>query len=132
MPQTRTGGCYCGAVKFSYTDPSLWSAHCHCTMCRRSHGAAYVTWVGVSADRFELTAQDKLRWYESSPGAQRGFCDRCGSTIFFQSTKWPGEMHIVRSNIDGDVDREPTQHGYWETHVGWADLGGELPKKSSD
>ena len=43
------GGCLCGAVRFSLELPSKWCAHCHCSMCRRAHGAGYVTWGQVQA-----------------------------------------------------------------------------------
>jgi len=42
---TRTGGCSCGAVRYRVGMPPLWVAHCHCSMCRRAQGAAFVTWI---------------------------------------------------------------------------------------
>ena len=66
--------------------------------------------------------QCRLQWYASSPGAERGFCGRCGSTLFFRSTKWPGELHVARANVDGAVDREPQAHAYWDMHVAWVAL----------
>src|SRR5262245_1350168 len=41
------GGCLCGAVRFTVTLPTLFCGHCHCSMCRRNHGAAYVTWIAL-------------------------------------------------------------------------------------
>ena len=51
---------------------------------------------------------------------QRGFCSRCGSTLFFRSGNWPGELHVVHANLDGPADRAPQAHAYWDTHVDWA------------
>ena len=107
MPR-GTGGCLCGKVRFTVTWPSLWVAHCHCTQCRRAHGAACVTWFGMAEDR--ATIEDPtgtLRWFASSPGAERGFCSQCGSSLFFRSTRWPGERHIALGNLDGEIDRAP-------------------------
>ena len=56
----REGGCLCGAVRFEITLPSKWCAHCHCSMCRRAHGAGVVTWFGVPEDRFRITAGEEL------------------------------------------------------------------------
>lgn len=42
------GRCLCGALQFSVRFPTKWVAHCHCTMCRRAHGAAFVTWFEVN------------------------------------------------------------------------------------
>lgn len=79
MSQAR-GRCLCGSISFQGELPSLWVAHCHCTMCQRQAGAAFVTWVGLDAARIHIEdPEGQLRWYASSPGAERGFCARCGS-----------------------------------------------------
>jgi hypothetical protein len=89
-----------------------------------------VTWVGVAEERARIETGDAdLAWYASSPEAERGFCRRCGSTLFFRSTRWPGELHVVRANFEGDLDREPSAHVYWDTHVRWVELGDALPRK---
>jgi len=122
------GGCLCGAVTFSVRGGSKWCAHCHCTMCRRAHGAGYVTWVGVQDEHFGME-QDAgaLRWYHSSEQAQRGFCSVCGSTLFFRSGRWPGEIHIARANFHGEIDRAPQAHVFFDTHVDWMPMDRDLP-----
>ena len=122
------GACLCGLLQFSFRPPSLWCAHCHCTMCQRAHGAALVTWVGVSESAFRLESGNSLRWHASSEQGQRGFCSNCGSTLFFRSERWPGEIHITRCNIEGDIDREPAAHVFWEGHVDWLTFKDDLPK----
>ena len=131
---TGTGQCFCGAVRFTLEWPSKWVAHCHCSMCRRAHGAAFVTWVGMDATRVRIEDDaGALRWFSSSPGAERGFCSRCGSSLFFRSERWPGELHIALANLKGDADRAPMAHVFWETHRGWAavDPNDGLPRKST-
>ncbi len=125
------GQCLCGAVRFNYKPPSLWSSHCHCSLCRRAHGAAFVTWVGTAEDGFQFEQQHDLKWYQSSADSRRGFCARCGSTLFFQSSRWPGEMHIVRTALQEDVDIEPQAHSYWDTHVNWYPFNDNLPRGES-
>lgn len=126
------GSCLCGAVRFQAKLPTKWVAHCHCTYCRRAHGAPFVTWAGFEAQNFELEP-DALppEWYESSPGARRGFCPKCGSPMFFESTRWPNEMHIARALIEGPLDREPSAHVFYESHVEWLKVNDGLPKKVS-
>ncbi|MCK7593110.1 GFA family protein [Pseudomarimonas salicorniae] len=128
-----SGRCQCGAVGVRLTLPSKWVAHCHCTMCRRAHGAAFVTWLGMDSDRARIEdGKGQLRWYASSAGAERGFCGRCGSPMFFRSQRWPAELHIARAVIDGKVDRAPQAHVFWNTHVDWArpDPADGLPRKA--
>ena len=132
--QDASGSCLCGAVRFQARLPSKWVAHCHCSLCRRAHGAAFVTWAGFRAEHARiLDDQALLHWYASTPGAQRGFCTHCGSTLFFRSTRWPDELHVVLANIDTPLDRAPQAHVFWESHVPWADVdpGDGLPRKAS-
>ncbi|HQW80783.1 MAG: GFA family protein [Rhodanobacteraceae bacterium] len=130
-PATAQGGCLCGKTRFAFALPTIWVAHCHCTMCRRAHGAAFVTWVGVEAARFRWTAQEQLHWYASSSGAERGFCACCGSPIVFRSERWPGEIHLARALIEGELDRAPQLHVFHDYHVPWVSLGDDLPRKGN-
>jgi hypothetical protein len=126
---TRNGGCLCGAVRFSVTLPSKWCAHCHCTMCRRAHGAAFVTWFGMKEERFAITqGEDELLRFASSDSAWRGFCRRCGTTMLFGGARWPGEVHIALACVDGDIDRAPSANTYWHRHVAWGLHPEQLPR----
>lgn len=113
------GGCLCGAVRFDVDLPSKWCAHCHCTMCQRAHGAGYVTWAGFKKESFRLTQDDQLKWHESSPGARRGFCKTCGSSMLFESARWADETHVALACIDDRIDRQPQANVNYDTHVEW-------------
>ena len=124
--------CLCGDLKLQVTLPSKWVAHCHCSLCRRAHGAAFVTWVGMDATRCVFDdPKQRLRWYPSTPGAERGFCGRCGTMMFFRSNRWPGELHIALAHFTTPVDRMPQAHEFWDTHVDWIRLhpADGLPRK---
>jgi len=131
-PSAVRGQCLCGGVRFTAMLPTRWVAHCHCSFCRRAHGAPFVTWAGFASEQVHIDA-DGLQptWYGSSPGAQRGFCPRCGSPMLFTSMRWPGEMHVARALIDGPLDRLPAAHVFYERHVDWLDVRDDLPKKVS-
>lgn len=121
------GSCFCGAVSFSASGPSKWCAHCHCSMCRKTHGAGYVTWVGYEQDQVTFTlGEDQLTWFDSSPGAQRGFCRQCGSSMFFRSERWPGELHIALGCVHGEIDRQPDANVFFDQHVGWMPIDRSL------
>jgi hypothetical protein len=120
---TVDGGCLCGAVRFRIRLPPKWCAHCHCTMCRRAHGAAFVTWVGSRTEDFQLLAGEaELRRYRSSPPATRGFCGQCGTMLFFESSRWPDEVHVTLASLDSDAGLVPEGHAYWEDRVAWAEF----------
>ena len=104
----HTGRCLCGAVRFTATLPSLFCAHCHCSMCRRNHGAGYVTWFGVSPERLAvLRGEDVLVHHASSEHGSRSFCGRCGSALWVWDPSWPGLIHPFASAIDTPLPKAP-------------------------
>jgi hypothetical protein len=119
------GACLCGAVRFQAVLPSKWCAHCHCSLCRRAHGAGYVTWVGFEQEQVAVSG-DTLTWYDSTPGAQRGFCQDCGSTMFFRSERWAGELHIALGCIDDPIDKAPAANAFFDAHVEWMPIDHSL------
>ena len=120
MENQARGSCFCSAIRFSASLPSKWCAHCHCSMCRKNHGAGYVTWAGFGVDQVKIThGEDQLSWFDSSAGAQRGFCKNCGSSLFFRSERWAGELHIALGSFDNAIDRQPQANVFFEKHVDW-------------
>lgn len=81
MPEVR-GSCLCRGVKYAIAGPILGPANCHCTMCRKQHGAAFRSRARVRAADFRwIEGEGLVRFYESSPGTHRGFCSVCGSPV---------------------------------------------------
>lgn len=126
-----SGSCLCGALRFTAPLATLWVAHCHCTLCQKNSGAAFVTWAGFNEYDVQIDDSNKtLKWYSATENAYRGFCNACGSTIFFKSARWPSELHITAVNIHEKLDRTPQMHVNWATHQVWIHLADDLPKKS--
>ena len=127
------GECQCGAVRFAAIPPSLFCAHCHCDFCRRAHGAAFVTWFGVPENQFKfLAGEDQVTWYASSKQGRRGFCVKCGSTLFYTSSLSPGEVHMALANMTGSIDRVPELHVFFDARVDWFEFGDDLPRLDKD
>jgi hypothetical protein len=82
MSQAIEGGCHCGAIRYRVTGELTGVIHCHCSDCRRWHGNYSAYAVAKLADFEFLSGEDELQWYESSERARRGFCPKCGSSIF--------------------------------------------------
>ena len=77
------GACLCGGVTFRADPPLRDVKLCHCTQCRKTSGHFWAA-TSVPHDRFHLSAQNTLVWFRSSATAQRGFCGRCGASLFWQ------------------------------------------------
>lgn len=75
------GDCLCGAVRVRAKPVRRHVEACHCTMCRRWGGIAYV---GLQCGTdVEFEGAEHIVRYRSSEWAERGFCGRCGSSLFF-------------------------------------------------
>ena len=121
------GSCFCGRVRFRLTPPTEFVSHCHCHSCRRSHGAAFVTWTAVPKERFELLG-GQLKSYQSSPGTAWQFCPECGSSLFYESDKAAHKIYVVVACLDDPPDRQPDAHVSYEEAVEWLHLNDGLPR----
>lgn len=127
---TLEGRCLCGAVRFQADTPSRFVSHCHCENCRRAHGAAYVTWMGIPEARFRWTRGEgeELRHYPTETGAVRSFCGTCGSSLLYRSPRWEDEVHIAVGTLTGDPDRPPKAHVYADRAPEWSSFADSLPR----
>lgn len=81
-PRVLLGSCLCGGVRYAVRGEIGPLSHCHCTMCRKAHGAAFGTYGRVAWESFEILAgEDLVQRYRSSEHVTRTFCGRCGSTL---------------------------------------------------
>lgn len=80
-----TGQCECGGVRFQMPEARQEITICHCSQCRRTSGHL---WAATNApfDSLTFLNDDTLTWYTSSDFAKRGFCNRCGSSLFYRMT----------------------------------------------
>jgi hypothetical protein len=130
---TRTGGCLCGAVRYRIAEPVHQVMHCHCSMCRKAHGALFVSFGIVPADALTFErGGDNLGDYVSSPGAHRMFCRTCGGQVINRIDKWPDQVFVALGSLDPGQspghEQERERHIFWESRVGWYDAGDDLPK----
>lgn len=81
-PQQITGHCLCGAVTVTAKPSKPHLEACHCDMCRRWGGIAYLA-IPVETGSVVFTGEDHITRYRSSQWAERGFCSQCGSNLFY-------------------------------------------------
>lgn len=84
MTETRigTGSCLCGAVSFTANEMTTAVAACHCVSCRKWGGNAFME-VNCGA-AVDIEGEDSLTVFDSSEWAERGFCSKCGSHLFYR------------------------------------------------
>ena len=72
---------------------------CHCRMCQKSVGGPFTAWANVRMENFAWTRGEPAR-FRSSSAAERGFCARCGTPLFFAYVKRPGSISMSIGSLD--------------------------------
>lgn len=123
------GGCLCGAIRYQITGTPSEASNCHCSMCRKHSGAAFLSAIGVPANELHwLKGEDQLARYQSSPGGIRFFCRVCGSTMAGgpadpnSDTIW-----IMMGTLDDDPGIRPSYHIFVGSKAPWFEITDELP-----
>ena len=78
----RSGSCLCGAVHITASKASNKVGACHCGMCRKWGGGPFME-VDCGTD-VTFKGEDNIKVYDSSAWAERGFCSKCGSHLFYR------------------------------------------------
>lgn len=121
------GSCLCGTVRYEISGSFAGAGHCHCSMCRKSHGAAFATWAFVNPDQFRWTAGgESVAGYKSSPGRERCFCKRCGSPLV--ATHSGKVTEVVLGTVDGDPGVRPREHIFVGSKAPWYEITDGLPQ----
>jgi hypothetical protein len=127
VPNKIHGSCLCGGVKFVITGPLLWPLNCHCSMCRKAHGAAFRSRAGVARGDFDyLSGADLVRRYESSPGTWRCFCARCGSRLQSEFADPEQPLGVPLGLLDDDPGVRPAMHIHVASKAPWHEIADAL------
>jgi hypothetical protein len=104
----KHGSCLCGAVTFTLNGPLRSSVACHCRGCRKTSGH-YWSATEVARKGLFITNETGLRWFDSSPQARRGFCQFCGSSLFWD---WHDKdtVSVGSGTLDGETGLSTLRH----------------------
>ncbi len=126
------GRCFCGAVRFAFSGEPNWVLHCHCESCRRATSSAMTTWISVQRTGFRYTSGSP-RYYASSPGVKRGFCETCGAQLTYENDRLADEVHVYAAALDDPSSPviSPSCHVFVAEQVPWLDVHDDLPRFSA-
>jgi len=80
---SKTLSCLCGNIKIKVKDNFRPVINCHCSQCMKTHGN-YGSYTSVLEKNMVFIKKETLRWYKSSKIAKRGFCYKCGASMFYK------------------------------------------------
>ncbi|MDC0612050.1 GFA family protein [Vibrio sp.] len=126
--QLYKASCLCGKITFSVGGFSLSAPHCHCSMCRKFHGAAFGTLVEVKSLNW-ISGKESLAEYQAPNGTIRTFCSHCGSSIGFRGKGISQEnMEVAIALFDDNIPVKPSGHIYTHYKANWYDINDDLPR----
>jgi len=124
------GSCLCGALKYSVDKIENEMAHCHCTMCRKFHGAAFATFGEAISENFHwISGIDNLKEYVGFNGTKRLFCGNCGSSLAFVPSNDSGKLvEFSLGTLDSEIPNKPDAHIFTNYSACWNRVADGLPQ----
>jgi len=125
-----TGRCLCGAVRYAVGGPLRDVSYCHCSQCRRTSGH-FVAASACDASHLRLLEDAGLRWYRSSPLAERGFCKHCGASLFWRPAHGR-HISIMAGTLDVPTNLKAFEHIHVDSASDYYTIGDGLPRYAHD
>ena len=123
------GSCLCGTVRYEVAGAVHDVHHCHCSICRKSHGAAFSTFARLTAGEFTIVAgRDAVRAYRSSPPIERTFCATCGARLTVRFDGMPDAVWVSLATLDDDPGVRPGVHMFVASKAPWVEITDALPQ----
>ncbi|MEP2782677.1 MAG: GFA family protein [Pseudoruegeria sp.] len=114
------GSCLCGAVTYEVKGEMRPVSACHCGQCRKTSGHYWAA-TQVPDDALILTNKSGLTWFKSSDWAERGFCNQCGSSLFWRMPS-EGKTSIAAGSLDDSADLSIDKHIFVADKGGYYDI----------
>ncbi|MFN7096637.1 MAG: GFA family protein [Gammaproteobacteria bacterium] len=124
-----TGQCLCGAVAYQVEGGLGTVVNCHCSKCRRWHGAAFRTRAAVESKNFKwVRGEEHISKYESSAPTIKIFCSICGSSLISLLKNNPEFIGLPIGGLDQDPGRRPEMHIFVGSKAPWYEITDNLPQ----
>lgn len=125
-----TGSCVCGKVAFSVADQFVYAGYCHCSMCRKSSGAAGTAIGGIPKNLFSITkGQDHIKRFNRTAESISCFCENCGSALYGEKPSIQ-MVHVRYGALNDSPTLLPQAHMHVSSKADWYEISDELPQFS--
>ena len=121
------GSCLCSGIGWEHADDFTRMSHCHCSRCRKAHGAAFATFAAAAAVGLRwLRGRELIQRGEPTPGGVRPFCSRCGSMVATEPAD--GRVLMPAGCLDDDPGIRPERHIFVASKAPWHEISDDLPQ----
>ena len=131
MPVPFSGGCACGAIRYSCASKPRYMGNCHCRDCQQATGGAFFAAVVVKASDFSILSGEPS-WFEKPADRghimRRAFCSDCGSPLFIINEANTNSRALYAGSLDDPSWYEPSRNIYVASAQPWDLMHPDLPK----
>ncbi len=124
--ETKTGGCLCGAVRYSFEGEPLMQAVCHCKNCQRQAGSSWSMLIVVPESAVRITGEVTTYTDHGESGGEvlRQFCPTCGSPVFSRIPTQPGMIFVKAGSLDDTTGFKPQIQFWTASKQHWVEIEG--------
>jgi len=112
------GGCFCEKIRYHIDTDDYLVVNCHCSMCRKTSAAPFVTWLVIAKDALRYI-KGGPKVLQSSDKGSREFCGDCGTPLTFFSTERPDNIDVTTGSLDNPNDFAPTIAVHEDSRLNW-------------
>ncbi len=122
------GSCLCGTLRYEIDGPITGMGNCHCSRCRKVHGAPFNTFVITTPAALRwIAGEDKVVSYAVAPGGPRHFCGTCGA-MAPNSLPEHNLAFVPAGTLDDDPGSRPESHVFVGSKAAWHEIADALPR----
>ena len=124
----NAGTCLCGALRYEVDAETSQLTHCHCSLCRKHHGAPFASFVEVSQHALRwLSGEDQLTTFSPTSSRERRSCRGCGAV----APTWVGDRFLIPAgNLSGNLTQATGRHVFVAGKPAWHTIADTLPQYS--
>ena len=124
------GECLCGSIQYKVDKILPRMGHCHCSMCRKFHGASFATFGEAKKEHFHwVKGLEFLKSYQAENGTIRQFCEKCGSSLIFKPANDKDEVvEFTLGTLNDDIEQKPDAHIFVGFKANWVEICDDLPQ----
>lgn len=130
MTTPITGGCLCGAVKYTITAEPMITRLCWCRVCQYFAAGSATVNVCFASDAITITGE--LRDYKSVSDSgnimHRRFCPGCGTQMFSEAEARPHLIFVRAGTLNDSSVAKPAATIWTSSAPDWACMNESLPK----
>ncbi len=123
------GSCLCRKIKYEIHGGIEYIYNCHCSECRKSHGAAFASVAKIHTENLHwISGKESLSRYISSDEVTRHFCSTCGAYLVSTLSSRPEFLHLRVGTLDDDPGVKPMFHMFVGSKAPWFEITDNLPQ----